>query len=100
VNNPEAAVKAAVHELLGYTGSCTCHGDYTARSLTDPDCHWHIVPNEEAARDVLQAALPHLLEPIKELCKEADRGQQSYGSMYGKVTTWQLRDIMEGMLKS
>lgn len=57
---PEAAVEAAAKALRGYTGDCTCHEAYAGRNLIDPECLYHDVP-AEAARDILEAAAPHLM---------------------------------------
>jgi hypothetical protein len=35
-----------------------------------------------------------VLKAILALCDEADFGQQSYGSMVGKITTYQLRELL------
>jgi hypothetical protein len=56
---PDEAVEAATRVLLGYTGGCVCHEGYTVRNLTDPDCRYHDVP-PEVAREILEAAAPHL----------------------------------------
>lgn len=41
--------------LRDYTGECTCDEAYTGRKLEDPHCQYHIVPNEEAAADIIKA---------------------------------------------
>lgn len=41
--------------LRDYTGECTCDEAYTGRKLEDPNCQYHIVPNEEAAADIIAA---------------------------------------------
>jgi hypothetical protein len=48
-------LKVIVNELRGYTGDCICDEAYTSRRLIDPSCSYHIVPNEEAAADILAA---------------------------------------------
>lgn len=48
-------LKVIANELRGYTGDCTCDVAYTSRRLIDPSCSYHIVPNEEAAADILAA---------------------------------------------
>lgn len=43
------------NELRAYTGDCICDVAYTGRNLIDPQCSYHIVPNEEAAADIIKA---------------------------------------------
>lgn len=57
---PAEAVEAAARVLLGYTGACVCHEGYTGRNLIDPDCRYHDVP-PEAAKEILEAAAPYML---------------------------------------
>lgn len=53
VEDPRLAAIANV--LRGYTGDCNCHEGYTCRQLIDPDCGYHLVPSEEAAKDIIEA---------------------------------------------
>jgi len=48
-------LKVIANELRGYTGDCICHEAYTSRRMVDPHCSYHIVPNEEAAADIIAA---------------------------------------------
>lgn len=48
-------LKIIADELRGYTGDCICDEAYTSRRMIDPSCSYHIVPNEEAAADIIAA---------------------------------------------
>lgn len=53
MEDPRLKIIAKV--LCGYTGECTCDKAYTGRNLIDPHCVFHLVPNEEAAADIIAA---------------------------------------------
>ena len=51
----DTRLKIIADVLRGYTGECICHEGYAGRNLVDPDCTYHLVPNEEAAADIIAA---------------------------------------------
>lgn len=55
MKNEDPRLAVIAKALRDYTGECTCDEAYTGRNLIDPQCVYHLVPNEEAAADIIAA---------------------------------------------
>ena len=98
-------LKIIADELRGYTGDCICDEAYTSRRLVDPSCSYHIVPNEEAAADIIAAL--DAMEKAKETTTELPASkwnvflhdpERKYGDHFVTVTAATAKEAEEEAL--